>query len=438
MSLTAESLATRLDGFGVTPEQRLIIAYSGGLDSTVLLHLLSSLRRVGDLVAVHINHGLHPAADSWQSHCEACCRSLNVAFVAKRVVVDASDGLGTEAAAREARYSALRAMVEPGDCVLSAHHKDDQAETLLLNLMRSSGPLGLAAILPLREFGSGLLCRPLLGESRDALLDYARQNDLSWVEDPSNLDTEFDRNFLRQMVLPTFEARWPDVSSRLSRSSELMAEASDLLDALAGIDLEAAGGQAERLVVDALAELDDARRRNLLRFCLRKVGLPFPGRKRLASISQGVVDAKPDANPCVAWPGGEVRRHRGCLYLMPPLGVEPESPCPIPADAEHVSVGAGLGRLRFVRGDRGLHPMLFEQGLELRFREGGESLTAADMTKKLKKLLQEAGIVPWMREHIPLLYSDGKLVAVADLWMDADCIDNDGVSIHWENHPALY
>lgn len=438
MSLSAESLATRLDGFGVTPEQRLIVAYSGGLDSTVLLHLLASLPKTHDLVAVHINHGLHPAADSWQSHCKAYCQSLGVEFVATSIVVDPANGLGTEAAAREARYAALRAMVEPGDCVLSAHHKDDQAETLLLNLMRSSGPLGLAAILPLREFGSGVLCRPLLGESRDALLDYARQHELTWVEDPSNLDTEFDRNFLRQMVLPTFEARWPDVSSRLSRCSELMAEASDLLDALAAIDLDKAGGQAERLLIDALAALDDARRRNLLRFCLRRVGLPFPGRKRLASISQDVVDAKPDAKPYVAWPGGEARRHRGCLYLMPPLGVEPEPPRAIPADATHVSVGAGLGRLRFVRGNRGLHPMLFEQGLELRFRQGGESLAAADMTKKLKKLLQDAGVVPWMREHIPLLYSDDKLVAVADLWMDADSIDNDGVSVHWENHPALY
>ena len=438
MSLTAESLAARLNDFGISPQQRLIIAYSGGLDSTVLLHLLSSLPRDGDLVAVHINHGLHPAADSWQSHCEACCRSLGVTFVAKKVVVDASNGLGTEAAAREARYSTLRAMVEPGDCLLSAHHKDDQAETLLLNLMRSSGPLGLAAILPLREFGSGLLCRPLLGEPREALLGYAREHDLSWVEDPSNLDTEFDRNFLRQMVLPTFEARWPDVSSRLSRSSELMAEASDLLDTLAAMDLDAAGGHAERVSIDGLSALEDARRRNLLRFCLRKVGLPFPGRKRLSSISQGVVDARPDANPCVSWPGGEARRHRGYLYLMRPLSVESGAPRPVPADAEHVSVGTGLGRLRFVRGDRGLSPALFEQGLELRFREGGESLQSGDMTKKLKQLLQDAGVVPWMREHIPLLFSDGKMVAVADLWMDAACIDDDGVSIHWENHPALY
>ncbi len=439
MNLTAELLAERLESLGAVPKKRLIVAFSGGLDSSVLLHLLSTMDSDADLVAVHINHGLHPAADSWQAHCESVCQALRIRFIARSVDVDASNGLGVEAAAREARYSAFRAMVEPGDCLLSAHHRDDQAETLLLNLMRSSGPLGLSAILPVREFGAGHLCRPLLGESRETLLEYARQHELSWVEDPSNLDTEFDRNFLRQMVLPTFEARWPDVASRLSRSSKLMAEASDLLDALAAIDLEQGGGQAERLSVDALQALDDARRRNLLRYCMRSVGLSFPGRKRLATINDCVLEAKPDASPLVEWPGGEARRYRGYLYLMPAQPETPESSISIPGDADHVPAGPGLGTLRFTHSDGpGISPELLRNGLEIRFRQGGESLQTGDMTRRLKKLLQDAGVVPWMRDRIPLLYSGERLVAVADLWMDQSGVEQPGVEIRWDNHPALY
>lgn len=438
MTLTSDWLRQRLTDLGAGSARRLIVAYSGGLDSTVLLHLVRTLDL--PLLAVHINHGLLPGADQWQEHCRQACAAIGVAFESVAVDVVSGAGGGLEAAAREARYTAFRRIMVNGDCVLTAHHRDDQAETLLLNLMRASGPLGMSGIPAARELGPGRLLRPLLDVAREDLLEFANREGLRWIEDPSNRDVALDRNFLRHEILPRLQSRWPGASGRLERSGELMAEAAGLLDVLAGLDLEAAGADPRRLSLASVRELDDARVRNLLRFSLRAAGLTVPGGRQLSSIVSSVIHARDDAEPLVTWSGGEARRFRDHLFLMPPQAPSGTAlaPDPVRASTQRIALGEGLGRLRFEAGsDIGLDPALLQHGLRIGFRRGGETLRVGGRTRPLKKLMQEADILPWMRERIPLLFDGDQLVAVADEWLSESAAVEQGIRVVWEHHPPI-
>ncbi|MDH3812019.1 MAG: tRNA lysidine(34) synthetase TilS, partial [Gammaproteobacteria bacterium] len=260
---------------------RYVIAFSGGLDSTVLAHALAAAGGDVPLIAVHIDHGLQEDSARWNAHCEAFAKSLDIEFRGLRVEVSPDSGKGPEAAAREVRYAALHDELLPGDWLLSAHHREDQAETLLLNLIRGSGPAGIAGIGAVRRFGPGWLARPLLHIDQAALRVYAENQNLKWVEDPSNADRRFDRNFLRHEVLPVLQTRWPDVAARLQRSATHAGEAAGLLADLAQLDLEMLAAQPGRLPVDGLSGLTRGRQRNLLRFALREQGLPMPTASQL-------------------------------------------------------------------------------------------------------------------------------------------------------------
>ena len=227
---------------------RWLVAFSGGIDSTVLLHALSSIRERHqcEIIAIHIDHGLHPDSGDWEIHCRQFADSLGVSYSSCPVTVSDVSHSGPEAAARQARYVVLQPQVQEGDCVLSAHHEDDQAETLLLNLMRGSGIAGLAGIGAAQDFGRGRLLRPLLGVSGAAIEAYAKRHKLGWIEDPTNANIRFDRNFLRQEIVPRLATRWPAVTARLRQSADLASEASGLLKNLADIDL-AASGSPDRL-----------------------------------------------------------------------------------------------------------------------------------------------------------------------------------------------
>ena len=266
------------------PEQY-VIALSGGLDSTVLAYTLAQTRRQHGrrLVAVHVDHRLHAESAAWAEHCRELADSLGIAIRIETADVDVSGGRGLEAAARDARYSILARHVGGGDWLLSGHHRDDQAETLLLNLLRGSGPAGMAGIASLNRLGGGWLARPLIEVSRDELAQYAASEGLAWVEDPSNQDERFDRNFLRHAVLPRLESRWPDSAARLARSAQLSGEANELLAELARMDLERLGARPTRVEIEGLQLLPGPRQRNLLRFALRQAGLPLPG---AASVSR--------------------------------------------------------------------------------------------------------------------------------------------------------
>lgn len=442
---TLQRKLAELAGLAGTPG-RYVVAFSGGLDSTVLLHALATSRDAdaAALLAVHIDHGLHSDSASWSRHCESFADSLGVDFIEMTVHIPADSGQGAEAAAREARYNALRSVIRHGDWLLSAHHKDDQAETLLLNLMRGSGPAGLAGIAAVRPFAEAWLVRPLLSVSRGDLQDYATVHDLTWIDDPSNKDQQFDRNYLRHEVMPLLENRWSGVVDRIRRSATLAGEASQLLDQLADADYRCLGKRPDRLALAGLRTLAPERQRNVLRYVVREMGLPSPPAAQLQSVITDLIPARNDAQPVVQWPGVEVRRYRDNVYI---LAAGPVAECntvvPIPrvSAAHTIALPAGLGELQFEPGaPQGLAEALFNVGLEVRFRSGGEEIKPVSQshTRKLKKLLQEKGVVPWMRERLPLLYAGDDLVAVADLWIAAGATSEPGVGIHWRNRPALH
>jgi len=421
---------------------RLVIAYSGGLDSTVLLHALAASReRHGkSLLAVHVDHGLHEDSGQWGDHCESVASSLDVDFMRLAVDVMTDAGKGSEAAARTARYDVLRSLIREGDWLLSAHHRDDQAETLLLNLMRGSGPAGLAGIGEVQPFGSAWLVRPLLPFSQSELENYATQHDLSWIDDPSNEDRQFDRNFLRHEILPELEERWPAVASRLQQSAVLANEAATMLDQLADDDMRNLADRPDRLSLDGLKALPSERQRNVIRYVVRELGLPAPPATQLRSIVADLLPAREDAQPLVQWKGAEVRRYRDWVYVLP------ESKFGLPGAALQLTepgleLGAGMGELELAEGRaRGLAGRVIAKGLEVRFRSGGEEIKLAGQshTRKLKKLLQDEGIVPWMRDRLPLVYSGDELVAVADLWLADGAVSEPGAAIEWKNRPPIH
>jgi len=424
---------------------RYVIAFSGGLDSTVLAHALANLKHHDEqfagreILAVHIDHGLQPESAGWAEQCRKMAAALEIEFRSLSVTVQMESGKGPEASARDARYSALHAELGKDDWLLSAHHREDQAETLLLNLIRGSGPAGVAGIGSLRRFGPGWLVRPMLNVDRADILKYASEESLSWVEDPSNRDRRFDRNFLRHDVLPRLKSRWPDIAARLQRSAGHAGEASQLLVELAEIDVATLGSRTDRLPIDALLKLSAARRRNVIRYALRDRGLSTPTAMQLERIMNEVIPARVDAQPLVTWPGASVRRYRNGLYLLPENLAEAVESCQLEGD--ELQLGGGLGMLKFESGaEAGLSKSLVDSGLSVKPRVGGERFLPyrQSHTRELKKLLQEEGIVPWMRDRLPLVYSGDRLVAVGDLWLAADAVSEPGIALCWVGRPALH
>jgi tRNA(Ile)-lysidine synthase len=445
VSFDREVLLRRLSGledFAERP-QRFVVALSGGLDSSVLLHALASGRTEHGLpiLAVHVDHGLQSESASWADQCEEFATQLGVEFVRKRAVVDLASGTGMEAAARQARYDAMRPVVEAGDWLLSAHHLDDQAETVLYNLMRGSGTAGLAGMAGARRLGGGWLVRPLLDVPRCELQDYADEHSIRYVTDPSNIDDQFDRNYLRLRVLPQLERRWPDAAARIRRSARLAREATTLLAELAEIDRRNFADRSDRLAVPELARLPAERQRNLIRYLILELGLPSPGAVHLEQIVNELVNARIDAQPLVAWPGARARRYRDRLYLLRDDNFDEAVNLDVAMRGKTTVLPGGLGQLELYEGATiGLADAVVDAGLEIRQRTGGEEILVHGQrhTKKLKKLLQEEGVVPWMRDRLPLIYAGAELVAVADLWIADNAASAPGTGIRWVNRPPLH
>ncbi len=418
---------------------RYVVAFSGGLDSTALLHAIGHIGGSVPVCAVYVDHGLQDDSADWGRHCEAAATAMEIPFLGLTVDVDRSFDQGLEAAARSARYAALQELLRSDDWLLTAHHRDDQAETLLLNLMRGSGPAGLAGIARVRPLGAGWLVRPLLQIARSDLEYYARSAGVPWIEDPSNADRQFDRNFLRHDVMPLLAQRWPDVAARLARSARHAAEAVAIMRDAAAADLDAMGGRPDRLPLDALTVLPKARQRNLIRFALYRLGLPLPSASQLDHVLGELMPARSDAQPLVRWTGAAVRRYRNAVYIM--HDTLPEPPVDVAIADTRVDLGPGLGVLVFEKSSApGLSEETLQRGLRLCHRRGGEEIQPQSQshTKQLKKLLQQEGIVPWMRDRLPLLYAGGRLVAVADLWLAQDAVSDPGTVVRWIDRPALH
>ena len=421
--------------------KRFVVAYSGGLDSHVLLHRVAALvntkQQDKKIVALHINHGLSAQAGQWTTHCALQCEALGVLF--KNVDVDAKNmsGESPEAAARAARYQAFRGFMQPGDCLLTAHHQDDQAETLLIQLLRGAGPRGLAAMPSYAEFAKGWHARPLLNFSRDELCDYAQQKGLSWIDDESNSDTRFDRNFLRHEIMPALKSRFPGMAATLSRSANLCAEAAELLAEVAADDQAQMQVDAGCFSVSGLRVLGEVRARNLLHQCYRDRGLPTPSAAQLQCVWEEVIGAAEDSEPVVSWAGGEARRYRDTIFIGTPLP-EHDATLTLSWDGTQALSIRGLGELcgDAVTGQGIALQALAGKRLEIRFRQGGEKLRPArrEGHHALKKLFQEAGVPPWRRDRIPLLYADGQLLAVAGYWLEhaaAAQADEPGLVLSW-------
>ena len=422
---------------------RVTVAFSGGVDSTLLVTALARLAVAAPLRAAHVDHGLHPDSARWSAHCADVAAGLGVEHVSVRVAVDRDGRSGLEAAARTARYRALADLMSPGELLLTAHHGDDQLETLLLRLARGSGVRGLRGIRDHEPFGPGRLARPLLVLTRAEILAQARGWNLRWLEDPANSSLEHDRNFLRATVVPRLLERWPAAARSAQRLAEQMADAERILEEVAERDA-AAVPDPRRVPRAVLEPLEPARQRNLLRHLLRRAGLEPPSAHKIEELRAALLGSRHDALPRIRWPGADARVFHEHLYLMSALPAASLRGYAARLDKRARWTGPE-GELAFERLDDGpgLPESWLDDGLTLRFRAGGEAFKPLERghSRPLKQWLQEAAIVPWMRPRIPLLYRDDKLVAVADLWLADET--RAGASepqwrVAWSNHPPLH
>ncbi len=422
------------------PEGALLVAYSGGLDSTVLLHALANIASARNLRAIHVNHALHPQSPRWAEHCNAFAAALQVPISVISVQVPRAGGEGLESAARRARYAAFAANLIPGELLTLAQHRDDQIETVLLKLVRGAGPEGLGAMRTLRDFEQGYLWRPLLAAPRAVLQAYAQANNLTWIEDPSNLNRDFDRNYLRHDIIPRLHQRWPQMDTAITHSLTWNQAAADFI-----------AGEAQRALVHIRDEnpaalhwrdwlnLPAALRDPALRLWLRELGLPAPTHLHVQELMRQV-QAAGDREPCVRWPGVELRRYRDRLYAMRPLQPIPYDwqhrwngePLTLPADCGVLRLASTADQTPFDGNEVSLPSCTFW----VRFRHGGErlKLKGATYSKDLRTVFQEAGIAPWERGRIPLVFSSpdetGTLLAIGDHWLSEE-------GANWLAHQAL-
>ncbi|MBN0977780.1 tRNA lysidine(34) synthetase TilS [Pseudomonas sp. SDM007_2] len=406
------------------------IAFSGGLDSTVLLHLLADLAKkqsLPPLQAIHVHHGLQAAADAWPAHCQAVCDAAGVSLRVMYVCVQ--PGASLERAARDVRYQAFAEAIGPGELLLTGQHRDDQAETLLFRLLRGAGVRGLAAMPAQRPLGEGHLARPLLDVSRAELEVYARGQQLSWIEDPSNSDPRFSRNYLRHQLFPLLTARWPQAVNTLARTAGHLAEAQGLLDELAQLDVQAAQLPSEfpwltlpSLVLAPLRDLSDARQRNALRYWLAPL-TPLPDSEHWIGWNT-LRDAKADAQPVWRLADGQLHRCNDRIWWVAAAWSEfsdtplswsrPQNPLQLP----------GNGQLYF----SGHAP---EGPLSIGYRQGGEVMEVPGRGRRdLKRLLNESAVPGFIRGRLPLLYQGSRLLAVANL-ARASIGQGDDWQLHW-------
>lgn len=419
---------------------KLVLAFSGGLDSVVLLHLLVESQKTlpFQLQAQHVHHGLSASADAWVDFCAEVCNKLNIPLTVSKVEVNKNSGLGVEAAAREARYKAL--LATESDFICLAHHQDDQAETLLLQLARGAGVKGLAGM----SAANNKLLRPLLDEPRSRLGAYAKQHKLTWIEDESNFDTKFDRNFLRHEILPKLEKQYPAIKQTISRAARHMAEADILLDELAEIDVRSCqlnNEDSKQIALKPLEALSAARIKNALRWWLLQNGCDLPSTAQLQQITQQLLYAKSDANIKINVSASlTLRRFQGRAYLVK---VVQNVNLSFQQDwhGEDVLLLPDVSRLLFSRKlGEGIALKFFETNKPtIRYRQGGETIKPAENrpSRSLKSIFQTSSIPPWQRERLPLLCLNSDLVMLPNIVVDARfkaAVDEPGLVVNWQDN----
>ncbi|HHJ35389.1 MAG TPA: tRNA lysidine(34) synthetase TilS [Gammaproteobacteria bacterium] len=431
---------TALESLSIPPETMCyVIAYSGGVDSHVLLHCCRQL----DLPvrAVHVHHGLQSVADDWVKHCQQVCESLGIPLDTLYVDARQKQGESPEQTARNVRYEALKNNLVTGDCLLTGQHLNDQAETLLLQLFRAASAAGLAAMPACRLLGEYIHLRPLLTFSRVEIETFARHNALDWIEDPSNQDTAFDRNFLRKTIFPALEQRWPEIITQLSTVARQQSANLTVQEDMAAIDLANVTVMPERLSggyvfqvmsmlsLQKLRHLSSPRLLNMLRYWIMVTLEKQPTRNLLEELENALINSRQDASPDIAFSGYTFKKFQGNLYLIrqddkhevqDALYWRPSSSLVLPG------LNIQLDVLMPVAG--GLNKKLLDESLHVCFRQGGEKFHPAGRqhSRSLKKLFQEAEVPPWERDVIPLVYSGDELIAVGGLWLAKGAVVDEG------------
>ena len=447
MKFNPDNLATALQS--MPPCDSVLLGFSGGVDSIALLHALQSLRVDSQVSfaprAIHVHHGLQVEADRWQAFCEAFCDAHQIPLQVAVVHVgigEPGNKAGLENAARNARYQAFETNLQQGEALLLAHHLDDQLETFLLRLMRGAGTRGLSAMPHYRLLRKSFLFRPLLAFSRESIEAYAREQDLQWIEDGSNADIHFDRNYCRHELMPLIQQRWPEYRDSWSKSLTLIGEAEGLLSELAEIDLQCVVSErtdrCDAIDVERLKQLSEVRQRNVLRFWLAGLGFNEIGWNRLQQLSREIISARGDTQAVLSLDGFRLRRFRNDLCAIRDLpapqqsqsmewqtGKDPSLQLPDNGRLLAASqLGAGL------RAEMG-------NSLQVRYRRGGETCQMVGRpTKSLKKLLQEHEVAPWLRDRIPLIYAGDELVCIPGIGVaacQAAHADEPGLTISWES-----
>ncbi|AIR60864.1 tRNA(Ile)-lysidine ligase [Cedecea neteri] len=402
------------------PHRQLLVAFSGGLDSTVLLHQVVTLRDTLqpdlNIRAMHIHHGLSPRADSWVAHCRALCEKWSVPFEVAYVQLP-SGGQGIEGEARAARYQALSGSLLAGEVLLTAQHLDDQCETFLLALKRGSGPAGLASMPAILPFGDTSLLRPLLTTSRAQLEEWAGVHRLSWIEDESNQDDKYDRNFLRLKIVPLLQERWPHFSRSVARSAELCGEQEQLLDELLAEQLDNLMSPQGALRIEPMLTMSEARRFALVRRWLAYHRAAMPSRASLHRLWQEVALSREDANPRFRLGEHEVRRFQGELYWVPFLNIDREKSYLWPAPYRPLNL-PGLGMISLSENGMAVRAPAEDETVSLRFRASGLlHIVGRDKGRTLKKIWQELRIPPWVRDATPLLFYGEQLIAAPGIFV---------------------
>jgi tRNA(Ile)-lysidine synthase len=445
MSFSAASLHAALRAHVPEAATGFVVALSGGADSASLLAAMlapgEDFRKL-PLRAVHIDHGLQAAAADFRDACTRLCAQLNVPLSIVAVVVEATAGESLEAAAREARYAALAAQLKPNECLLTAHHRKDQAETLLLQALRGAGVKGMSAMPDCRKLAQGWHVRPMLGMPQSELLQFSAGLASSLVTDPMNADLRFDRSFLRHRIWPVIEQRWPGAEMALSRTAGHLADAQKLLDMAASKHL-ARLRDGDALLVTGLRVLPQLERINAVRLWLCEARVEPPSRARLSEALRQVLEADIDQMPAIVWGEHALRRYRQRLFLtdaVPPRMSETRQW--VPLSASRADLGVGLGYLTLESRLGGIAPEALQGTLKVRGRAGGEVLKPARFasTQSLQHLCQSLGVLPWMRDALPLVFANDQLMAVADLWTEARCCAAEGMpgfAFRWSDAPIM-
>ncbi|GEA59525.1 tRNA lysidine(34) synthetase TilS [Vibrio comitans] len=440
MKSVIETFSDVINASLVGDTNRLVLALSGGLDSRVMLECLSHYQLQNptlEVRAVHVHHGLSRNADHWMEQCRLWCEEARVSFYAEFASLDIHSKQSLEAQAREARYALLSKHLNKNDLLLTAQHADDQLETMLLALKRGSGPRGLAAMGIKSTFGEAMLVRPFLSLKREALEAFAKQQALEWVEDESNQDTQFDRNFLRHQVIPALSKRWPEIQASALRSAQLCFEQEQLLDELLDQQYQSVLNADNSLHADALGELSEAIRNRLLRRWFAENSFPMPGKKALGLIYHEVIKASQDANPKLIIGKVSVRRFQKNLFLVEQSKETPywqsaiaiDTATELPNDLGFVEISSQSDIGLPVRAPKP------DEKVWVQFNPGG--LTAhpdeRSGSRKLKKLFQEYQIPPWKRSQTPILMYNEEVVAVGDSFV---CRGYSGSShrFYWKKH----